>query len=273
MRNNKQINYSFELLRSILSFWVVIIHCYRYAYIFEKGLFPVPTFMIMSFYFYYNVLKNKVIIKIKQRFQRILIPYIIWPILLFIFNNSLFKISKFSLYYKKLLLNDLVVQLIIGRKYHLIFYYQFILIFLTILLTSISFLFNKSFIYIFQMLLIVAYIFQYSYLNLYIFKGYSYNIKYSLGNIFELLPFAIMGITLHHLDIIKKLKQFKCLTIIYIGIIIFLILKYDIFVRIKGFFYPGVLLNIGGNCIFILFSLLSFQNKKLLFLLSLYYLH
>ena len=104
MKNNKQINYSFELLRSILSFWVVIIHCYRYAYIFEKGLFPVPTFMIMSFYFYYNVLKNKVIIKIKQRFQRILIPYIIWPILLFIFNNSLFKISKFSLYYKKLLL-------------------------------------------------------------------------------------------------------------------------------------------------------------------------
>jgi len=281
MKNNKQINYSLELLRLLLSFWVVIIHCYRYAFIFEKGKFPVPTFMIISFYFYYNILKKKNIIKIKQRFQRILIPYIIWAIFLFIFNNALFILFRFSLYYKKLLLRDLEIQLIIGRKYHGIFYFQFILIFLTILMTIISFLFNKSSIFIFQALLIIAYIFQYSYLNLYIFKEYPEYIKHSLGNIFELFPFAVMGIILHHLEIIKKLKQFKCLTIIYIVFIIIFILKYNVFVRIKGFFYPGVLLNLGGNCIFILFSLLSFQNKKLLFLLKIttkftggiYYIH
>ena len=281
MNDNKKINYSLELLRLILSFWVVVHHTYRYLYLFRKGLFPVPTFLIISFYFYYNTLIKKDIIKIKQRFQRILIPYIIWPILLFIFNNILLKLTKFSLYNRKLLLIDLAIQFIIGRRYHPIFYYQFILIFLTIIFTLISFLFNKSCIFIFQVLLIVAYIFQYSYLNLYIFKRNSYNIKYSLGLIFEFLPCVVMGVILRHLDISVKLKQFKSLTIIYIGIILFVSLKFDIFANIKGYFYPGVLYNIGGNCIFILFSLLSFQNKVLIFLLKIitkftggiYYIH
>ena len=117
---NKKINYSFELLRLILSVWVVIHHCYQYSYLYRKGLFPVPTFMIMSFYFYYNIIIKKDVIKIKQRFQRILIPYIVWPILLFIFNNYLFELKGFSLYNKKLFLNDFIVQLIFGQKYNLI---------------------------------------------------------------------------------------------------------------------------------------------------------
>jgi fucose 4-O-acetylase-like acetyltransferase len=90
---NKKINYSLQLLRIILSFWVVIHHTYKYAYKLHKGKFHVPIFMIMSFYFYYNTLNIKSIIKIKYRFQRISIPYIIWPFLLFICNNILFYFS------------------------------------------------------------------------------------------------------------------------------------------------------------------------------------
>jgi hypothetical protein len=150
--------------------------------------------------------------------------------------SELFKLFEFYLYNKKLLLNDLVVQLIIGQRYHNIFYYQFNLIFLTLLFTIISFLFNIRFVFISQILLIIAYIFQYSYLNIYIFNKYSKDIKVPLGNFFELLPFAVMGVILRHLDINSLLRQFKGLSIIYIGIILFLILKFDIFVRIAGFF-------------------------------------
>ena len=92
---NKKINYSLQLLRIILSFWVVIHHTYKYAYKLHKGKFHVPIFMIMSFYFYYNTLKIKSIIKIKYRFQRISIPYIIWPFLLFICNNIFTDITFF----------------------------------------------------------------------------------------------------------------------------------------------------------------------------------
>ena len=84
----KKINYNFELLRLILCLWVVFQHCCRNVNRF-KGKFHVPTFMIMSFYFYYNTLKTKNIAKIKQRFQRILIPYIIWPIFILYLNNIL----------------------------------------------------------------------------------------------------------------------------------------------------------------------------------------
>ena len=81
--------------------------------------------------------------------------------------------------------------------------------------------------------------------------------------------------------IILYLKKFKHLTIIYIAIIFILILKYDIFVGIKGYFYPGIIYNIGGICIFILFSLFSFTNEKMISLLKLitkftggiYYIH
>ena len=84
MKNGK-INYSLQLLRLISSFWVVLHHSYSKIHkIINKGRFHVPTFMIMSFYFYYNTSKTKNIIKIKQRFQRILIPYIIWPTFTFI---------------------------------------------------------------------------------------------------------------------------------------------------------------------------------------------
>ena len=278
---NKNINYNLELLRLILSFYVVLYHCYKYADKFKKGAFHVPIFMLMSFYFYYNILKAKSCIKIKKRFLRISFPYIIWPILLYICNNILFKLFGFSPYKKQLSLKDLLLQLIFGIKFHLVFYYQFILIILTIVFTIISILFNENFVFIFQISLIVAYIFQYSYWNLYIFKQYSWTIKYSLGNIPNLLPFAVSGITIRHSDIITKLNKYKELTIFFSLVIIFLILEFDIFVRIIGFWFPGILLNIGAICIFIIFSLFSFQNKKFIFVFKIitkftggiYYIH
>ena len=279
-KTNKIINYSLQLLRLLLCLWVVFHHCCRKVYKF-KGKFHVPAFMIMSFYFYYKTLKTKKITKIKERFQRITIPYIIWAIFIFIFNNILFQLFGFSIYKKKLLLKELVLQLIFGTNYHFIFYYQFNLILLTISLNIISILFNKNFIFVFQILLIVAYLFQYSYLNFLIFKKYSFVIQYSLGNILELLPFAVIGVTLCYLDIVTRLKKYKVLTIFFIGVILFFILEFNIFAQIKGFWFPGILLNIGGICIFILFSLFSFQDRKLIFLLKIitkftggiYYIH
>ena len=264
---NKNINYSIELLRLVLCFWVVLHHCCKYVGKF-KGRFHVPTFMIMSFYFYYNSLKAKTIIKINQRFERILIPYIIWPISIFIFNNILIKVFGITKFQKKLKLKDLVLQLIFGFKYQVVFYYQFNLILLSIIFTFISILFNEKIIIIFQTLLIVSYFLQYSIWNKYIFKKYSLVIRIPLGSFLELLPFAVSGITLHYLEVITKLKKNRKLSIFFMEAIIFLILKYDVFVKIKGYFFPGIFLNIGGICLFILFSLFSFRNKKLVALLK-----
>jgi len=243
--------------------------------------FHVPIFLLISFYFYYNTIKTKNITKINQRFLRISLPYIFWPTFMFINNNILFKVFRFSQYNKLLELKKLLLQLILGSNYHYIFYFQFNLIFLTLLFTIISIFFKICFIFLFQILLIVAYILQYSYWNLYIFNKYNSDIQISIGHIFELLPFAVMGLTLRYLDIIAKLKKYKELANFYCTIIIFLILKFNIFVRIKGYWFPGIFLNIGAICIFIIFSLFHFQNIKITFLLKLitkftggiYYIH
>jgi hypothetical protein len=55
--------------------------------------------------------------------------------------------------------------------------------------------------------------------------------------IFELLSFEVTGATLCYLGIVSKLKKYKVLVIFFIGVIIFLILQFDIFVEIKGFIY------------------------------------
>ena len=197
---------------------------------------------------------------------------------MFIFNYILVRILNITEFQKKLELKDLVYQLIVGFKFQVVFYYQFNLIFMTIIFSIIAILFNNNFIIIFQMLLIIAYFFQYSCWNKYIFSQYSPIFKIPLGSFLELLPFAITGTTLHYLDMIIKLKKSKQLSIFFIEVIIFFILKFDIFIKILGFFFPGIFLDIGGICIFILFSLFSFQNKKLLRIITkftggIYYIH
>lgn len=106
-------------------------------------------------------------------------------------------------------------------------------------------------------------------------------IRIPLGSFLELLPFAVSGIILHYLEVITKLKKSRKLSIYFIEAIIFFILKFDIFIKIKGYFFPGIFLNIGGVCLFILFSLFSFRNKKLIIFLNIitkftggiYYIH
>jgi len=278
---NKKINYSLELLRFILSFWVVSQHCYKKTVRLNKGRFHVPTFMIISFYFYYKTLKFKSVFKIVERFQRILIPFIIWSIFIFINNNVLFTLFGFSQFNYLLPLKRLIYQLIFGSDYHLIFYYQFVLIFITLLFTIIAFIFKKNSLLFYQISLIISYIFQYSYWNFYFFNNYTIVIKYSLGHIVEFIPFATSGLTLGCLNIITNLKKYKKLAIFFSTSFLFLILKYEIFVRINGFWYPGIILNIGGICVFVLFSLFSFKNKLLILVLKIitkftggiYYIH
>ena len=96
-QNSKRI-LGLEILRMILSFWIVIFHCCTFKNGFIRKILNknlhVPTFLIISFYFLYYHLINRNINKIKQRFERLLIPYFIYPIAIFINNNIIFTIFK-----------------------------------------------------------------------------------------------------------------------------------------------------------------------------------
>jgi fucose 4-O-acetylase-like acetyltransferase len=105
-RQNKNIN--IELLRMILCFWIVTNHTYnfknnKFAKII-KSSFHVPSFMIISFFFFYKSLYTRNINKIKERFQRLLVPYFIWPIIILIINNLLLLMEFESFFDRKLIL-------------------------------------------------------------------------------------------------------------------------------------------------------------------------
>ena len=126
----KSINFGIELLRFILCLWIVIIHCSKAKKEHKKYLrrgFHVPTFILISFYFYYPMIRNRIITKIISRFQRILIPYFLWSIIRFMININNFLIEAFSigLTGKKLSLYDLYLQILTGSHFHKIFWFQF----------------------------------------------------------------------------------------------------------------------------------------------------
>ena len=145
--NRKQnFNVFFALLRMYLSLLVINTHCFRpsksfYKYIYIAKLLKnnihVPIFYIMSFYFCYELFSSKNIIKIKLRFERIIIPYIIWPIIFYILNNFLIN------YKNKITVNDLIKQLLYGHNFFPVLWFQYVLIIMTLIIVISELLFVK----------------------------------------------------------------------------------------------------------------------------------
>ena len=87
------------------------------------------------------MLSQRNIKKFKSRLERLLIPYVIYPIIIWIINNLMFLIIKFNRYDKILTLNDLKTQIIIGRGIYgiSVLWFHFNLIFFTLFFFYIFF--------------------------------------------------------------------------------------------------------------------------------------
>ena len=160
--NVKIINLGIEILRVILCFWVLSFHSlkkesinYFLFYITKTKFFHVPCFSFISFYFSYNIFIDRNIIKAKKRLERLLIPYIIWPLIIFSVENL--SNAKFIISW-----NQLKVQILIGRQFMIPLWYLFSMIILTIFFFILSSIFKNHFLFAILMLLIFAYKVQYS---------------------------------------------------------------------------------------------------------------
>ena len=142
----RKVNLGIEILRMILSFLIVVIHFYNRSFAtsplrsfpFKNLGFYIPTFFVISFYFSHDCFVSRNIPKIKQRFQRILIPYFIWPYFFWIRNNF------YNYYYGTQLrskFKNLYYQLLIGYGIHGVFWFLFNLIFISVLFIIIIFIF------------------------------------------------------------------------------------------------------------------------------------
>ena len=252
-KKNQKFNPFFALLRMYLSFLVVKSHCYsrknRFQNIFIleffiKSRFHVPIFYIMSFYFCSNIFTSRSIGKIKQRFERILIPYLIWPLVIYILNNYIYH------YRKKITFYELTQQLLFGAPLIPTFWFQINLIIATFLIVIFELLFKKfSFLFLLD-LLIISFYFQYNNYNYYLFYNFSYYKKYSFGRFAEILPYCISGFIVSYLKISLFInKYFNCSHLLFIYIVFSF--KYTIFNNhVKGFMYQGLQLYFKSLFIF-----------------------
>lgn len=261
-----KVNYGLQLLRMIMSFWVVLNHCYKtknnllYKIIFGHR-FHVPTFIFISFYFFYKNISIKNIDKMKVRLEKLFLPYLIYPIFIWLLNYFLLiKSGEFRLkvYYK-----SLIIQFLIGRGVHGILWFHFNLILLTILFYIIAFIFNEQYLFILQILAIITYFLQYSKLNFKYFKKYNNNITFSVGYFVETYPLAVTGLTFSSLNLITTLQKYRFKSLFFSIIFIVMLFKYNIFTLINGFGKQGLMLNIGSLLFFIFFYLLPIEQVKI----------
>ena len=263
---NTKIYFGIEILRLLLCLWIVIAHCSVIKTEHKKYIlrgFHVPTFILLSFVFYFPILKQRVISKIISRFQRLLIPYIFWPLLILIINNILIDFFAIGQFPTKLSLCNFCIQIIIAGSYHSIFWFQFNLIFISLLFTIISFIFKDKTLRIFIFFSIISFFFHISGLNYDTFKRFKNNYGKNMGSIIELIPIAVIGCVLKNQNFLIIIKNYSIYFRLILVFIIFMLFKYDMFIYQKGFRYPDVLLDsVASIILFSLFGSLPFDKIK-----------
>ena len=269
---NKKLNFGIQILRMILCFWVLSFHClekkyinYFLYFITKTKFFHVPCFSFISFYFSNNTFFERNIIKFKKRLERLLIPYVVWPLLIAIINN-------YSNHKNKISFKQLKMQILLGREFMIPLWYLFSSIILTIIFFILSNLFKSHFLTLIQLLGLISYIFQYS--NLYrLLYEYNTNIKNPLLDTISILPLTITGLTFGSSKIVDKFKKKRIKAIFLCYIFIYFLFKYNIFIDLGG--YKGFIHIFASSFFFVGFYLLPLENvyffiKKLIQLITSY---
>lgn len=260
-------NFGIALLKVFMAFDVIRSHNFNKKSTENKLLriclrnrrIHVPSFFIISFYFMHKEFISLNINKYIKRIERLIIPYLIWPIIIWILNN-LFNFLFNSSFPSSL--TSLKYQIFWGNNYMVQFWFQWDLIIITILFFILIFLFKQNYLLIIQLFAFLAYILQYSGINKKFYDSLRAEKKECLGRLSEVIPYTVAGFTLASLGIINKLKKFKFKTISFSALIYILIEKYSIFSNVKGIGYPGIKLNISSICIIFIFSLFPSEKIK-----------
>ena len=252
----KEYNVGIGIIRVILSFMVVFDHIYNQKKKYIRVLyFHIPTFFVISFYFNYNTFISFNIEKIKIRFERLLIPYFLWSLISWIIYIIYFYIFKKNVRHSFI---DFIIHLLNGRLFNLVLWFQNNLIFITIIILIIIFLFKRKYLIILHILSIISYTLHYSDINYKFFKNnFSNNSATTFGRYSETFPLAVTGFSLASFNIIEKIKIYKKNAQFISLIILVFITKYNVFSEKNSFKYSGFRLNISAICLFIIFSLIS----------------
>ncbi len=224
-----RINYGFSLLKMLLAFEVLLGHFaiwdeYDTILIWpfrELVSLAVPCFVILSFYLMARSFLARDPQKFKTRLIRLLIPQIGWAIIYYIIYLllDLFLHTKLTAGPQ-----DLFWQTLTGHSRNLnpSMWYQVDVIVISILFYFIfKYLDDKKAYLSLIGLLLFSYFMQLSGINRALFGELEFELKYPLGRILEMIPFAVIGFSLKYFNILEKLKKHRYIVMAACGILFF----------------------------------------------------
>ena len=260
-------NLGIEILRMILCFWVISFHClnknnisYFLYFITKTKFYHVPCFSFISFYYSYNIFCGASKKNVLKRLERLLIPYIVWPLLIFLKHNIIHFIFNNSGRY--ISFHDLKIQLITGWGFVIPLWFLFSIAFLSLFFFILSNIFRKYFLLITQLLALLSYIMQYS--QIYdCLNNYKKNIKMPIIFSISIFPISVFGLSFASLELMNTLKLNRYKTIFFSFVILILMLKYRFFVVMNG--YEGIEYIFSSLFLFIGFYLIPLEKAFLQF--------
>ena len=215
MPNNseKNINIGINLLKVLMAFDVILGHFCEWDnysgvfYHFFNALvsLAVPVFVILSFYLMENCIISNNYEKQNKRLYKIIIPQIGWTFIYW-FIYFLLNVNE------KINISSLFWQLFTGHSMYInpTMWFQIELIIITALF---FFIFNKlgekKGIITITILTCICLFLEVTEINRLMFGELRYELKYPLGRLIEMIPYASIGIYLKYFKIYERINNYK----------------------------------------------------------------
>ena len=158
-------------------------------------------------------------------------------------------------------IKDLLWQLAFGCDEYLCaqLWYLFDLIVITVLFWGV-FLYKKHTRKIGVVLGILSIAVQYSGLNMAVFGWMPYEVRYSMGRLAEMIPFACGGLLIGGIGIAASLSRHRSYVITVVFMLLLFISHFDVFIPIEGFSYQGLGMLSYSFLLFLLFVALPIDS-------------
>ena len=221
-------NLGLEIFRMLLCFWVVLFHSINHSnnfilnYIVHKK-FHVPCFFFISFYFFSPTIRERNSFKMKLRLVRLFYPYLIWPLIIWCFNNLLYLIIAKNRFGRFLSFKELKLQLITGRMFIFQLWFIFNLLLLSLFFFIISYLRKNILIIFLNLFLVICYVTQHFISYYFLYTKFKDCIAHSIGHLIISFPIAVTAFNLNKINLIKYFEFQRNKSLFLILLIVLLI--------------------------------------------------
>lgn len=274
MKSADQTDMGIAILRPLLCLGVVCCHFGSSATPFAwHFVLPccAPLFFLISFYLFAERFTKVDGQMVRRRLFRLFLPLLSWALIYYLAINLSHLVFKTE---EVICLKDFFVQCITGHSYNEPMWFQFVLIVVTLLffIISVACQDNKRVVcWVFGVLTVLALCLQYTSLNFRMFSPLDYSLRYPLGRICEMLPYAFAGMVL---PLAVKMEKWK--RVLLVGLLLSgSVLLYFFHDAPLGFGYQGIRILLISISVFLAFKLISFgrmpeRMKKVILTLSKY---